>query len=697
MQKIIIVIILLTTISLCQDVNNLMELSLEELLNLKVESASKLSEPIEETPVPVTIITRDMIINSGAKNLKDLLVMYVPGFTFSQDHNEVNVAVRGVYASSQQKILIMRDGHRLNCRVYSEANPDFSISLNNIKQIEILRGPSSSLYGNVALTAVVNIVTLSADDFNGLQITGGIGNFGQKTSNFIYGSKSDNSDIFIYGTFYKSDGEERTIPASQNFSAINRDGKAYLNAFKNTPSYDFGIKYKFNDIIFNFSNRSGTYVEPLSGGGKTGEIYEYSAIKLFDDIGPGLNSTFTHSGLQKNFTINPKLEFSINLYYDANKIHGIINNSPLDTSFSGIKWNEYDLGFITQLGYQYDLNLGKGNAILGIQTDYAYMNDAFLISGKSGKPSTYTSGLMIPGREVIYSTFGQIKQKFLEDFIFNIGFRYDYKIRRKGDPIDNFSPRLALIYIPSESFQLKLSYSESFVDAPYWYRYNILKSYSGSQNLKPEYLTSYQFTNTLGFFGNKLKNNLTLFYNHLKDFVYRNNSAAGTLADPFYINAGMLKNYGIEEEIAYLEQNYRIRANFTYQKVSDFKNYDVFNDNVKNVPSITGNFIFDINPIPNIIKTFWYNLTIRYIGEQESPYNITFTNGRSFVDANYKVKAATIINTAIRTENFLLDGLSIKISVDNLFNKKYEQGGSVTHPYPQPGRWYLFELGYKLI
>ena len=105
MQKIIIVIILLTTLSLCQDVNNLMELSLEELLNVKVESASKLSEPIEETPVPVTIITRDMIINSGAKNLKDLLVMYVPGFTFSQDHNEVNVAVRGVYASSQQKII----------------------------------------------------------------------------------------------------------------------------------------------------------------------------------------------------------------------------------------------------------------------------------------------------------------------------------------------------------------------------------------------------------------------------------------------------------------------------------------------------------------------------------------------------------------------------------------------------------------
>ena len=101
MKKLITTIVLLVfnLNGFSQDIN-LMEMSLEELLNIKVESASKLKEPLEETPVPVTIITRDMIVNSGAKNLKDLLVLYVPGFTFSQDHNEVNVAVRGVYASS---------------------------------------------------------------------------------------------------------------------------------------------------------------------------------------------------------------------------------------------------------------------------------------------------------------------------------------------------------------------------------------------------------------------------------------------------------------------------------------------------------------------------------------------------------------------------------------------------------------------
>lgn len=676
--------------------NNLLDLSLEELLNIKVESASKLSEPVEETPVPVTIITRDMIVNSGAKNLKDLLVLYVPGFTFSQDHNEVNVAVRGVYASSQQKILIMRDGHRLNCRAYSEANPDFSISLNNIKQIEVLRGPSSSLYGNVALTAVINIVTLSGKDVNGLQVNGGLGNYGQKTASFIFGSNFDKDDLLIFGSFYEAEGQKYKIDAANNFSSINRDGYAYLNGFKNRPSYDFGLKYKFNDYVFNFSNRSSTYVEPFSGGGKTGEIYEYDAIKLFDEQGPGLTSSSSHASLERRFSITDNLELSLNSYYDANKIHGIINGNPLDTSITGIKWNEYDLGLTTQLGYEYENQFGKGNALLGFQIDYMYLNDAFMVTGKSGKFISYINNLMIPGREIIYSSFGQIKQKFYNSFIVNLGFRYDYKIRRKGDPIDNLSPRIALIYNPNESFQLKLSYAQSFVDAPYWYRYNSLRSYAGSENLKPEYLKSYQLTNTLGLLNNKLKNNITLFYNHLTDFVYRNNNAAGTLNDPFYVNAGELKNWGIEEEIAYIEENLRVRANASYQKVIDFKFYDVFNDNVKNVPSITANLILDVSPMPSTFKNLWYNISVRYVGEQESPYNIVFPNGRSFVNLNYKVKSATIVNTTLRWDNVLNNNLSVKISVDNVFDEKYEQGGSVIHPYPQPGRWYLVELGYKI-
>lgn len=114
---------------------------------------------------------------SGARNLLELLTLSVPSMTRAGDQNELNVAMRGIYGSSQQKILILLDGHRLNSRAYSSANPDFSIGLDKLKRIEVLRGPGSSIYGNVALTAVINLVL--RDDLNGAQALVGFGDYGQ--------------------------------------------------------------------------------------------------------------------------------------------------------------------------------------------------------------------------------------------------------------------------------------------------------------------------------------------------------------------------------------------------------------------------------------------------------------------------------------------------------------------------------------
>lgn len=156
-------------------------LSLTELLKTKVGAASKFEETLDQTPVPVTVITRGMIQSSSAKTLRDLLVQYVPGFTPIEDQNEYNVAFRGIYTSSQQKILILLDGERINSFAYSSANPDHAISIDKIKQIEIIRGPGSAVYGNVALTAVVNLVLKSGRENQGFLAKVAAGNYGSTT------------------------------------------------------------------------------------------------------------------------------------------------------------------------------------------------------------------------------------------------------------------------------------------------------------------------------------------------------------------------------------------------------------------------------------------------------------------------------------------------------------------------------------
>ena len=148
-------------------------------LTAKITTASSQEETIAEVPVPTTLITEEMIRNCGARNLQEVLATYVPGMHIIDSNDGINIAMHGVYSNGQEKILIMLNGHRLNSYSTNVASPDFSISLQKLKQIEVLRGPASSLYGGVALTAVVNLITKQGADVDGIEVKAGAGSYNQ--------------------------------------------------------------------------------------------------------------------------------------------------------------------------------------------------------------------------------------------------------------------------------------------------------------------------------------------------------------------------------------------------------------------------------------------------------------------------------------------------------------------------------------
>lgn len=146
-----------------------------------IKTASGQEELIEEAPVPVTIITREMIdMLSNNKSIGQILATYVPGMSEVCSYAFANVAMHGVYTNGQEKILVMENGHRLNARSTNNGKLDYAISTEKIDHIEVLRGPASSLYGNVALTAVVNIITKKGNEINGVK-----GKYGICTSSRI--------------------------------------------------------------------------------------------------------------------------------------------------------------------------------------------------------------------------------------------------------------------------------------------------------------------------------------------------------------------------------------------------------------------------------------------------------------------------------------------------------------------------------
>lgn len=667
-----------------KDSDYLFQLSMEELLNVEVTTASRQSESFLKTPVPITVITRRMIDVIGARNIKELLTTYVPGMTSVEDHNEMNISMRGVYTSSQQKILFLLNGHRLNSRAYSMANPDYGINLDRVKQIEVLRGPGSSLYGNVSLTAVVNIITIEGGEFDGTQLKLLTGNNKQFYVGGVSGvGLGSNKDVLAWGHFYQADGEERKLSATSDYSSnTTEDGVAYLGGAQS--NYDVGVQAQLGKFDFLFNSRKGKIQQPFSDGGGTGEFYDEDDYEDILGEEPGTGQEMQHLKIGYSSSIGKSIEFELDVYADKSNLVSNHIASPLTAGNLAVFWWDRDAGGIAQFTYQYN----KGNVLLGAQVDWMSVYDSYFAASVNipGVLDTYldtTIPLLEQGEEIIYSGFTQWKHFIRDNVIINSGLRYDNKKRHEGKNIMAISPRFALIVEASKNQNIKFSFGKSFVDAPYWYRYNSLASYSGSRNLKPENLYAIQLTLDSRMFDSKLMNNFNAYYQSVTDIIFRDPNAQPT--DPHYQNAGHLNSWGIEEQVTYKVGHFDLNINATYQHVIYAKDYSVNGKNVANVPRFTSNLIGTYHITDNV----FVNMVAKYISSQFSPVTAL---GNDVSIPDYYVDQAIVLNAGV---NAAIKDLVLDLRVRNLTDTRYYQGGSTRYAYPQEGRWITASIMYK--
>jgi iron complex outermembrane receptor protein len=138
----------------------LFDMSLEELMDVEIYSASKYSQKASEAPSSVTVITAEEIKLYGFRNITDILKM-VPGFYDTYDRNYSYLGVRGFGRPGDynSRILVLIDGHRLNDNIGDTvlAGNEFPLDIDLIDRVEVVRGPGSALYGSNALFAVVSV------------------------------------------------------------------------------------------------------------------------------------------------------------------------------------------------------------------------------------------------------------------------------------------------------------------------------------------------------------------------------------------------------------------------------------------------------------------------------------------------------------------------------------------------------------
>lgn len=145
-----------------------LEISVEELLNMKMTVSSKAAMTIREQPGIMSVITHEDIRKSGARDLMDVLRL-VPGAFFGLDVNGVvGIGVRGLWAH-EGKVLVLVDGQEMNDLDYFIFPYGGHLCPDQIERIEIVRGPGSSLYGGAAELGVINIVTRQGADIGGVE------------------------------------------------------------------------------------------------------------------------------------------------------------------------------------------------------------------------------------------------------------------------------------------------------------------------------------------------------------------------------------------------------------------------------------------------------------------------------------------------------------------------------------------------
>ncbi|MDG4475628.1 TonB-dependent receptor plug domain-containing protein [Thiovibrio frasassiensis] len=159
-----------------QAANDSKELSLEQLLNTTVTSASKYEQKQSEVAAVVSVITRDEIKAFGWRTLDQALAS-LPGIHLTYDRQYSYLGARGfgLPGDYNTRMLLAINGNRINETVYAGASigRDFPLDLDLVERIEFIAGPGGAVYGQNAMFGVVNVITRSGATVDGGELSAG--------------------------------------------------------------------------------------------------------------------------------------------------------------------------------------------------------------------------------------------------------------------------------------------------------------------------------------------------------------------------------------------------------------------------------------------------------------------------------------------------------------------------------------------
>jgi len=473
--------------------NPYLDMSLEELLNMEVVSASKMVEKSSDAPATFYLITEDQIRIRGYTNLEEVLED-IPEIEI-QKKSSVEYSnyytLRGIDGS--EKFIIMMDGMRINSSTGTPLAIANNYPVTNAKQIEIILGPASALYGVDAFTGIINIITRNGSEAKGINISGSYGMYNTTSNSIMAGVGNQDISFVVTGNYYFSDEPNFPKEYKDEYRWFNEryseNGEMLVSPWDNTvvnlpvekyetPTNSYAVHAKLNIKDFevgyfrNYESHSSSFATKP-------EFSVYSKEASYKFLVESFYSSYNYDSENKKWNIRTTLSHSRD-EVDPNSLY-------INTYTSYVKGYKYAFNRSLKLEEQVTYRFSDASSLI---TGISY-EDITALPKTGDLPIPFNRGLAADFQDIYYigtniidrdsndltipqdfyylqyqniGSFLQFRSKLTPTLNLTIGGRIDYNTRYET----TINPRAGLIYSPSDKLKFKVLYGKAYLSpSPY--------------------------------------------------------------------------------------------------------------------------------------------------------------------------------------------------------------------------------------
>ncbi|MGE3295839.1 MAG: TonB-dependent receptor plug domain-containing protein [Porticoccaceae bacterium] len=651
-----------------------------------VRIATGVAQPVSKAPAVASIITADEIRAIGATDIDEVLET-VPGLHVARSASGYNpiYVFRGMYSDVNPQVLMLINGIPLtNLNLGDRGFGWGGMPVEAISRIEVVRGPGSAVYGADAFAGVINIVTKTPEEMEGLSLGTRAGSFDTQTGWLQYGGSSGELSYGAVIEAFRSDGQRERVAA---------DGQSFLDAVSGTSAslapgpvnlhrenLDARLELGYRNLTFRggaqVRNDGGVGVgvtQVLDSQGAVGSErfnadLTYDNPTLTDNLGLKIQGStlFTSQEVDEDLRLFPPGSRGPFFTPLGAPIFppfpdGIIGNPELwerhyrfnaTSLYQGFRDHKVSLG----TGYHYG-EVYKTEETKNFGIDPA--TGQFILPGSPLVDVSDTPLVFLPeGRRENTHVFVQDIWHFARDWELTAGVRYDHF----SDFGDTTNPRVALVWSARRNLTFKALYGEAF-RAPSFSETRVQSNpaFLGNPTLKPEQLKSYELAvNYQPTF------DLTLDFNV---FHYQWDDAIQFVADPAAgtrtaQNAGEQTGYGAEFALSWeATEALTLTGNLALQKSQD---------------QLTGEDAGNAPEHQSYVRADWDFLPGWTLDVQT---NWVASRNRVFGDPRADIGDHVITDLTLRKRQWA-PGLEVAVLVKNLFDDNAREPSLDGDPVP---------------